>query len=32
MGKTGNDFFHGGCHFHIKTKLKSEIINDKKSL
>ena len=23
---------HGGCSFHIKNKLKSEIFNDKKSL
>ena len=22
----------GGCNFHIKNKLKSEIVNDKKSL
>ena len=26
------DFFQGGCSFHIKNKLKSEIFNDKKSL
>ena len=32
MGKRGDYFFHGGCNFHIKNKLKSEIINDKKSL
>ena len=28
----GGDFFQGGCKFHIKSKLKSEIFNDKKSL
>ena len=28
----GGDFFQGGCNFHIKNKLKSEIFNDKKSL
>ena len=29
----GSDFFQwGGCNFHIKNKLKSEIFNDKKSL
>ena len=28
-----SDFFQwGGCNFHIKNKLKSEIFNDKKSL
>ena len=27
----GGDFFQGGCNFHIKNKLKSEIFNDKKS-
>ena len=26
------DFFQGGCNFHIKNKLKSEIFNDRKSL
>ena len=26
----GGDFFQGGCSFHIKNKLKSEIFNDKK--
>ena len=26
-----DDFVHGGCDFHIKNKLKSEIFNDKKS-
>ena len=31
-GKKGGDFFQGGCNFHIKNKLKSEIFNDKKSL
>ena len=31
-GKEGGDFFQGGCNFHIKNKLKSEIFNDKKSL
>ena len=25
------EFFQGGCDFHIKNKLKSEIFNDKKS-
>ena len=30
VGKEGHDFFQGGCNFHIKNKLKSEIINDKK--
>ena len=25
----GGDFFQGGCNFHIKNKLKSEIFNDK---
>ena len=28
----GSDFFQGGCNFHIKNKVKSEIFNDKKSL
>ena len=28
-GKEGSDFFQGGCNFHIKNKLKSEIFNDK---
>ena len=31
-GKEGGDFFQGGCNFHIKNKLKSEIFNNKKSL
>ena len=31
-GKEGMTFFSGGCNFHIKNKLKSEIFNDKKSL
>ena len=31
-GKEGVTFFRGGCNFHIKNKLKSEIFNDKKSL
>ena len=31
-GKEGGDLFQGGCNFHIKNKLKSQIINDKKSL
>ena len=32
-GKDGVTFFRrGGCNFHIKNKLKSEIISDKKSL
>ena len=31
-GKEGGDFFQGGCDFHIKNKLKSEIFNDKKKL
>ena len=26
----GDDFFQGGCNFHIKNKVKSEIFNDKK--
>ena len=26
----GDDFFQGGCNFHIKNKLKSEIFNEKK--
>ena len=26
----GGDFFQGGCNFHIKNKLKSEIFNAKK--
>ena len=30
--KEGATFFRGGCDFHIKNKLKSEIFNDKKSL
>ena len=25
----GGDFFRGGCNFHIKNKLKSEMFNDK---
>ena len=29
-GKEECDFFQGGCYFHIKNKLKSEIFNDKK--
>ena len=28
----GGDFFQRGCNFHIKNKVKSEIVNDKKSL
>ena len=28
----GVTFFRGGCNFHIKNKVKSEIVNDKKSL
>ena len=38
VGKEGVcDFFQegvggGGCNFHVKNKLKSEIFNDKKSL
>ena len=33
LGKRGVTFFRGGggCNFHIKSKLKSEIFNDKKS-
>ena len=31
-GKERDSFFKGGCNFHIKNKLKSEIFNDKKSL
>ena len=26
----GGDFLQGGCNFHIKNKVKSEIVNDKK--
>ena len=29
-GKEGRAFFQGGCTFHMKNKLKSEIFNDKK--
>ena len=29
-GGGGGYFFQGGCNFHIKDKLKSEIFNDKK--
>ena len=29
-GKEGGDFFHGGCNFSTKNKLKSEMFNDKK--
>ena len=31
-GKEGGEvpFFQGGCTFHMKNKLKSEIFNDKK--
>ena len=32
LGKRGVTLFRGGCNFHIKNKLKSEIVNDKKSL
>ena len=31
-GKEGLTSFRGCCNFHIKNKLKSEIVNDKKSL
>ena len=32
LGKRGGvTFFMGCCNFHIKSKLKSEIFNDKKS-
>ena len=31
LGKRGVTFFRG-CDFHIKNKVKSEIVNDKKSL
>ena len=31
-GKEGVTFFRGACKFYKKTKLKSEIINNKKSL
>ena len=31
-GKEGVPFFQGGCTFHIKNKLKSEIFKDQKSL
>ena len=27
----GSAFFQGGCNFHIKNKLKSEIFNNQKS-
>ena len=30
-GKEGSAFFQGGCTFHIKNKLKSEIFYDQKS-
>ena len=30
LGKTGVTFFRGGCNFHRKNKLKSEIFNNKK--
>ena len=30
LGKMGVNFFRGGCGFYIKSKLKSEIFNDKK--
>ena len=30
-GKEGRAFFQGGCTFHMKNKLKSEIFNDQKS-
>ena len=30
-GKEGSTFFQGGCTFHMKKKLKSEIFNDQKS-
>ena len=30
--KRWGDFFQGGCHCHIKNKLKSKIFNDKKTL
>ena len=32
LRKTGRTFFMGGCNFHMKNKLKSEIFNDKRSL
>ena len=32
LGKRGLNFWGlGGCNFHIKDKLKSEIFNDEKS-
>ena len=31
-GKEGVTSFMGGCNFHIKNKLKSEICTDKKGL
>ena len=31
LRKRGITFFRGGCNCHIKSKLKSEIFNDKKS-
>ena len=30
-GKEGDAFFQGGCTFHIKNELKSEIFNDQRS-
>ena len=30
--KRGGWLFSGACNFHIKNKVKSEIVNDKKSL
>ena len=32
LRKRRMSFFRGGCNFHVKNKLKSEIFNDKKSL
>ena len=31
-GDPPTKFFQGGCNFHIKNKLKSEIFNDKQGL
>ena len=32
LEKRGVTFFSGGCNFHTKNKLKSEIFNERKSL
>ena len=31
VGKKGGELFQGGCNFYIKSKLKYEVFNDKKS-